>query len=109
MFPIGPIHIVLNKAANGWIVTLPVQYNHEPEFNWTDPENIKKVVGAFQSMKEEMQRDPMLEKLGHYDDPGPVGSNGPIGIHGKKEEQNNVYIFTTYDEAAAFIKERYDN
>jgi len=96
--------IQLTKAANGWIVMLPMRYMrmHGPEINWLDPQTIKAVAGM---MKKEYAKDPTLEELGHYDEEQVPLAPMPMP---QREPENNVYIFKTYDEASNFIKERYD-
>lgn len=91
--------ITLTKAANGWIVELPLpNHIYNPvEFgpDWTDPAYVGKVVGI---MKEEFAKDDLVEKLQQPDEPL---RTTPV------QHQANVYVFATYDEASAFIKLRF--
>lgn len=100
MYPQNMTVIQLQKAANGWIVILPMQYDEPPVVDFTSPEQIKKIARLY---KEEYQKDNLLEDLGVYDTPQTM-----IQVPEQKEK-NNVFIFSSYDQAAAFVKERYDS
>ncbi len=95
--------ISIQKAANGWLVILPMQFNEPPQIDYNDPRMIKHVVKLY---KEEFQKDGLLDELGVYDK---VMEEMPTQVPAPAKPESNIYIFATYDEASAFIKKRYDN
>jgi len=90
--------IQLTKAANGFIVVLPIEdqlYSAPPDY--TDPETIKKMAAI---MRDEMHKDPLIEQL--MSDAGAKEVGPSIAV--PKKTQNNIFVFKTFNEVADFLR-----
>lgn len=99
--------IQLQKAANGWIVILPYQYLPVSgvENFMSSPEEAAKF---FRKVKDQLDNseDDIMNKIRRENQEQEYSE---IRVPVPARQPNNMYIFSSYDEASSFIKSRYDN
>lgn len=114
----GQEAISIVKAGNGYIVTLPFDYGPD-EIDYSSNrrdevlslftmDNIAKIMQIMQRIKAGEDYQDLLAEKEPKDNEAYMPTAGPGGA-AATEPENNVYVFATWEDAAAFIKSQYDN